>query len=166
MMLDNKAQTSAEFLLVFGSLILIIIASIGFIASENELTMAMVAARNGVGEGSTSSVSAIFSSDTYNEYSKENNLLLLPSSVEIVNISYNDLGYDSAYDKKKIQFKVYAHSSKDLNKKERDSIGDRINYNLRKSIALTFESTKSTNKLFNPVFSPHYVFTTANVKWV
>ena len=165
-MLDNKAQTSAEFLLVFGSLILIIIASIGFIASENELTMAMVAARNGVGEGSTSSVSAIFSSDTYNEYSKENNLLLLPSSVEIVNISYNDLGYDSAYDKKKIQFKVYAHSSKDLNKKERDSIGDRINYNLRKSIALTFESTKSTNKLFNPVFSPHYVFTTANVRWV
>ena len=93
-------------------------------------------------------------------------MLLVPSSVEIVNISYNDLGYDSAYDKEKIQFRVYAHSSKDLNKKELDSIGDRINYNLRKSIALTFDSTKSTNKLFNPVFSQHYVFTTANVKWV
>ena len=165
-MLDNKAQTSAEFLLLFGSLILIIIASIGFIASENELTMAMVAARNGVGEGSVSSTSAIFSQDTYHEYSQEDNLLLVPSSVEIINISYKDLGYDSAYGKEKIQFKVYAHSSKDLDKKELDSIGDRINYNLRKSIALTFESTKSTNKLFNPVFSPHYVFTTANVKWV
>jgi hypothetical protein len=166
MIVDDKAQTSAEFLLIFGSLILIIMASIGFIASENELTMAMVAARNGVGEGSASSVAAIFSADTYNEYSNENNLLLIPSYVEIVNISYTDLGYDSDYDKKKIQFKVYAHSSKNLNKKELDSMGDRINYNLRKSIAYTFESTKSTNKLFNPVFSPHYVFTTANVKWV
>ena len=47
-----------------------------------------------------------------------------------------------------------------------DLIGDRINYNLRKSIALSFNSTKSTNKLYNPVFSPHYVFTTANVGWV
>ena len=51
-------------------------------------------------------------------------------------------------------------------KKELDLIGDRINYNLRKSIALSFNSTKSTNKLYNPVFSPHYVFTTANVGWV
>ena len=166
MILDNEAQTSAEFLLIFGSLILIIMASIGFIASENELTMAMVAARNGINEGTASAVSAIYSSDTYNEYSREGNLLLIPSYVEIVNISYVDLGYDSAYDKQKIQFKVYAHSSKDLNKKELDSIGDRINYYLRKSIALTFESTKSTNKLYNPVFSPHHVFTTANVKWV
>lgn len=99
MILDNKAQTSAEFLLLFGSLILIIMASIGFIASENELTMAMVAARNGVGEGSVSSISAIFSKDTYHEYSQENNLLLVPSSVEIINITYNDLGHDSAYDK-------------------------------------------------------------------
>ncbi|MCR5026013.1 MAG: hypothetical protein K6A34_01030 [Methanobrevibacter sp.] len=166
MTFDNKAQTSAEFLLIFGSLILIIIASIGFISSENELTMAMVAARNGINEGTASAVSAIYSSDAYNEYSKEGNLLLIPFYVEIVNISYVDLGHDSAYDKQKIQFKVYAHSSKDLDKKELDSIGDRINYNLRKSIALTFESTKSTNKLYNPVFSPHHVFTTANVKWV
>ena len=76
------------------------------------------------------------------------------------------MGYDSNFDKQRIQFKVYAHSSKNLDKKELDSIGDRINYNLRKSIALTFETTQATNKLFNPVFSEHYIFTTANVKWV
>ena len=46
------------------------------------------------------------------------------------------------------------------------SIGDRINYNLRKSIAISFNSTPSTNRLYNPVFSQHYVYTTANVKWV
>lgn len=166
MKLKNRGQISAEYLLLIGSLMVILIISISFIASQNELTMAMAAARNGVNEGSLYSSSAIYPSDTYNDYSKEDYELLIPSSVEIVNISYEDMGYDSKFDKQKIQFKVYAHCSKDLDKKELDSIGDRINYNLRKSIALTFETTGATNKLFNPVFSNHYIFTTANVKWI
>ena len=56
--------------------------------------------------------------------------------------------------------------SKEFNSDELVSIGDRINYNLRKSVAISFNSTDATNKLYNPVFSQHYVFTTANVKWV
>ena len=166
MTFENKGQVSAEYLLLLGVLIVVLMISISFISSQNELTMAMAAARNGVNDGSLYASSAIFPSDTYNEYSKANYELLIPSSVEIINVSYTDMGYDSNFDKQKIQFKVYAHTSKDLDKKELDSIGDRINYNLRKAIALTFESTKATNKLYNPVFSKHYIFTTANVKWV
>ena len=166
MTFENKGQVSAEYLLLLGVLIVVLMISISFISSQNELAMAMAAARNGVNDGSLYASSAIFPSDTYNEYSKANYELLIPSSVEIINVSYTDMGYDSNFDKQKIQFKVYAHTSKDLDKKELDSIGDRINYNLRKSIALTFESSKTTNKLYNPVFSKHYIFTTANVKWV
>lgn len=166
MIFDNKGQMSAELLLILGSLILVLMLSLSFVASQNELTMAMTAARNGVNEGSLSTAGAIYPSDTYSDYSKANTRLLTPSSIEIVNISYAETGYDSKYEKQKIQFKVYAHSSVDLKKKELDSIGDRINYNIRKSIALTFETSKATNKLYNPVFSPHYVYTTANVKWV
>jgi len=166
MITDNKGQISAEFLLLVGSLIVVMLIALSFIASQNELSLAMSAARNGVYEGSSYASSAIYPTDTFNDYSKSDYVMLVPSSVEIVNISYEDMGYDSNFEKNRIQFKVYAHSSKDLDKKELDSIGDRINYNLRKSIALTFETTKSTNKLYNPVFSPHYVFTTANIKWV
>ena len=166
MISENKGQVSAEYLLLFGSLLVIILISISFISSQHELTMAMTAARNGVNDGSLYSTSAIYPKDTYNDYSKASYEMLIPSSVEIINISYADMGHDSNFDKQRIQFKVYAHSSKDLDKKELDSIGDRINYNLRKSIALTFDTTKSTNKLYNPVFSQHYIFTTANVKWV
>ncbi len=166
MITDNKGQISAEFLLLVGSLIVVMLIALSFIASQNELSLAMSAARNGVYEGSSYASSAIYPTDTFNDYSKSDYVMLVPSSVEIVNISYEDMGYDSNFEKNRIQFKVYAHSSKDLDKKELDSIGDRINYNLRKSIALTFETTKSTNKLYNPVFSPHYIFTTANVKWV
>lgn len=165
-MTDLRGQISGEYLLLTGVMILVLMISAAFIASESELNTAMSAARNGVTDGIGSSSSGIYAKDTFNDYVTSKSNLMVPYSVEIVNISYSELGLDKNYDKKKIQFKVYASCSKDFSKKELDSIGDRINYNLRKSLAVTFNSTSSTNKLFNPVFSPHYVFTTANVKWV
>lgn len=165
-MMDNKGQISAEFLFLFGVLIIIVMLSIVFVAQEQELNLAMSSARNGVIEGISLSSSAIYPKDTYNDYSSLETNLLTPYSVEIINISYKDLGYDVNYDKKRIQFNVYAKTSDRFSSDELVSIGDRINYNLRKSIAITFNSTSSTNKLYNPVFSPHYIYTTANVKWV
>ncbi len=163
---ENRAQISGEYLLLVGSLILIALISIAFIAHQHEITLAMTAAKNGVNEGLSISSSGIYPKDSYNDYSKSDYLILEPYSVEIINISYSDMGYDSNYNKQKIQFKVYAHISKDFSKKELDSVGDRINYNLRKSIAYTFGSVDATNKLYNPVFSQHYIFTTANVNWL
>ena len=165
-MTDDRAQISGEFIFLTGIMILIAILSIGFIAGQNELNMAMSAARSGVDGGIAESSSAIYPADAYDDYDNSKSNLLYPYSVDVVNISYKELGMDSNYGKKKIQFKVYAKASKQYSKSELDSIGDRINYNLRKSIAICFNSTSSTNKLYNPVFSPHYVFTTANIKWV
>ena len=165
-MKDIRGQISAEYLLLSGVLILVLISALIFAAGEDELNRAMEASRNGAIEGMDSSASAMYPDDTYYDYSNSKSILLDPYSVELVNISYSELGWDSNYDKQKIQFKVYAKASREFTKKELDSIGDRINFNLRKSIAVTFNTTSSTNGLFNPVFSPHYVFTTANVKWV
>ena len=165
-MIDNRGQISAEFLFLFGVLILIVMLSIIFLASEQELNLAMAAARSGAIEGLATSSSAIYPTDTYRDYSNSKTSLLYPYSVEIVNISYTDLGYDVNYEKNWIQFRVYAKTSKRFDNSELVSIGDRINYNLRKSLAVSFNSTDSTNKLYNPVFSNNYVYTTANVKWV
>ncbi|MDO5814141.1 MAG: hypothetical protein Q4Q18_00780 [Methanobrevibacter sp.] len=165
-MMDNRGQISAEALFLLGVLIMIIILAIIFVAEENELNIAMAAARNGAIEAVGMSSVGIYPMDTYNDYSKSKTSLLYPFSIEIVKVSYADLGYDANYDKKRIQFKVYARTSDRFNDNELVSIGDRINYNLRKSLALSFNSTSSTNKLYNPVFSSHYVYTTANVKWV
>lgn len=166
MKIDNKGQISGEYLLLSGVLILVIMISAVFIAGDQELNIAMSAARNGINDGIASSSSGIYPKQTYSDYSKDKSMLLIPYSVEIVNVTYSEMGMDNNFNKKKIQFKVYATSSRDFSKKQLDSIGDRINYNLRKSVALSFNSTASTNKLYNPVFSPHYVYTTANVKWV
>ena len=165
-MKDKNGQISAEFLFLFGTLIIIVMISIVFIAGENELNMAMAAARNGAIEGLATSSAGIYPTDAYRDYSESKANLLNPYSVEIVNVTYAELGMDNNYGKKRIQFRVYAKTSERFDNKELVSIGDRINFNIRKSIAITFNSTSSTNKLYNPVFSKHYVFTTANVKWV
>ena len=165
-MMDDKGQISAEFLFLFGVLILVVMLSIVFVANEQELNVAMSAARSGANEGLATSSCAIYPEDTFRDYSASKTSLMYPYSVEIVNVSYEELGQDLNYDKKKIQFKVYAKTSQRFSNSELVSIGDRINYNLRKSIAVSFNSTASTNKLYNPVFSPHYVYTTANVKWI
>ena len=165
-MMDNKGQISAELLFLFGILIAVVMLAVVFAAGENELNIAMSAARNGALEGAGASSAAIYPEDTYRDYSQSKSSLLVPYSVEIINVSYNDLGYDNNYDKKRIQFKVYAKTSSRFSHDELVSIGDRINFNIRKSLALSFNSTASTNKLYNPVFSSHYVYTTANVKWI
>ena len=165
-MTDDAGQISAELLFLFGTLIIVLMISVVFIAGESELNIAMSAASSGAIEGLATSSSGIYPSDTYWDYSQSKMGLLYPYSVEIVNITYLELGDDINYYKKRIQFKVYARTSSRFDNKELVSIGDRINYNLRKSIAVSFNSTSSTNKLYNPVFSPHYVYTTANVKWV
>lgn len=165
-MIDNTGQVSAEFLFVFGVLILIVMLSIAFVSDQQELNIAMSAARSGAIEGVGTSSSAIYPEDTFRDYSYDKESLLMPYDVRIVNVSYNDLGYDVNYEKNWIRFEVYAKTSDSFDSNELVSIGDRINYNLRKSLALSFNSTASTNKLYNPVFSNHYVYTTANVKWV
>ena len=165
-MTDDRAQISAELLFLFGTLIIVLMISVVFIYEEQELNIAMGAAKTGAIEGLAASSSAVYPIDTYRDYSNSKASLLIPYSVEIVNISYAEMGHDSNYDKKKIQFRVYAKTSDRFDSDELTSIGDRINYNLRKSIAISFNTTQATNKLYNPVFSPHYVFTTANVKWV
>ncbi|MDD6777288.1 MAG: hypothetical protein PUD86_08345 [Methanobacteriaceae archaeon] len=165
-MKDSRAQISAELLFLFGVLVLVFMISVIFIANQNELNTAMAAARSGAIEGIALTSSGIYHIDTYREYSNSDMNILNPYCVELVNVSYLEMGMDNNYNKKRIQFKVYAKSSKEFNSDELVSIGDRINYNLRKSVAISFNSTDATNKLYNPVFSQHYVFTTANVKWV
>ena len=116
---DEKGQLSGEFMLLVGSLIVVLMISIFMIANENELNIAMASAKSGADEGVASSSSAIYPKETFNEYDDMEGLKH-PYSVSIVNVSYNSSGIDENYGKQKIQFKVYAKASADYNKKELD----------------------------------------------
>lgn len=52
---DEKGQLSGEYMLLVGSLIVVLMISIFMIANENELNIAMAAAKSGADEGVASS---------------------------------------------------------------------------------------------------------------
>ena len=93
---DEKGQLSGEYMLLVGSLIVVLMISIFMIANENELNIAMAAAKSGVDEGVASSSSAIYPKETFNEYDDREGLKH-PCSVSIVNVSYNSSGIDENY---------------------------------------------------------------------
>jgi hypothetical protein len=52
------------------------------------------------------------------------------------------------------------------NTDDRECIGDRINYYVRRSICKSFKTENLTNIYYNPAFSDNYFITTYDVGWV
>jgi hypothetical protein len=163
--MDIDGQISAEFIMLTGFMLLATFAVALFIVHENELTLAMGAARSGASEGVIVDSQAIYSDIAYSNYSLERPNLISPSDVKIIKIDYMDQGYNPLYNRTKIQLRIYA-SGPPLNKTDLNCLGDRINYHVRRSICEVFNTQNLTNSLFNPAFSDKYVFTTGDVQWI
>ena len=182
MKIDNKGQISVELLLLISFALISAILLANAIIDANELNVVMASARNGAFEGMnvvmasarngafegiSSNGLAIYPKESYENYSRDfkKQSLLREKNIKIVKISQSVKGKDN-FNLTRIQLKVYASSPEVKTKEEKEAVGDRINYNVRKSITQTFKSENITNKLFNPAFSNKYSFTTANVVWV
>jgi hypothetical protein len=92
--------------------------------------------------------------------------LLNPSSVKIIKIDYTNQGFDEKYNKTKIQLKISASAPSVTDISDRNVLGDRVNFYVRKSICGSFSTPNQTNDLFNPAFSNRYVITTTDVIWI
>ena len=160
--MDEKGQITVELLLLISFTLITAIILANVVFDTNELNVAMISARNGAFEGISSNGLAIYPKESYDNYSKDpkKQSLMRMKSIKIVKITQSIKGKDN-FNRTRIQLKIYA-SSPDV----KTSVGDRINYNVRKSIANSFKTENITNKLFNPAFSNKYSFTTANVVWV
>ena len=167
MKIDNKGQITVELLLLISFTLITAIVLANIVIDSNELNIAMTSARNGAFEGASSNGLAIFPKESYDNYSKDNKKISLLKSkdIKIVKITQSIKGSD-AFNKTRIQLKIYASSPSIKTEEEKESIGDRINYNVRKSIVNSFKTENISNKLFNPAYSNKYSFTTANVVWV
>ncbi|KZX15120.1 hypothetical protein [Methanobrevibacter filiformis] len=164
---DETGQLSMEFIILIGFVLVLVILAVNVINTENELNTAISGARNGVMEGISINSLAIYPKTTYDGYAVNNSFLTYPKSIKLLKIEQINQGFDSNYNKTKIQLKIYVSSSYNiLNRADKESIGDRINFNARKSIATIFKTTNLSNALYNPAFSNNYRFTTANVQWV
>ncbi len=167
MELDNKGQITVELILILSFILIIIISITSIAGSANELNMAMLAAEQGALNGASGNGLAIFPQEAYKNYSSniDKQGILNPKNIHIINIKKTEKGKD-ALNKTRIQLKVYASCPNIPTREEKESIGDRINYNMRKRIVKSFKSENISNKLYNPAFSDSYSFTTANVEWV
>ena len=167
MKLDNNGQITVELILMISFIIIMIISITNIAGSTNELNRAMLAAKHGAIEGASSNGLAVFPQESYKNYSGNVNKqgILNVKDIRIINIKQTVKGKD-AFNKTRIQLKAYASCPNMGTKEEKESMGDRINYNMRKSIVKSFKSENISNKLYNPAFSDSYSFTTANVEWV
>jgi len=163
---ENKGQISIEFILLIGLSFVIILSLATFLNNENELNIAMAAARDGAIEGATIDGVAIYPKNSFDDYILNNQILTIPSSVKIIKIEKINNGYHNVYNRTRIQLRVYASCPDLKTTSDKNSAGDRINFYVRKSIASSFKTENLSNNLFNPSFSTNYVFTTANVQWV
>ena len=167
MKMDKKGQITVELLLLISFTLITAIILANVVFDTNELNVAMISARNGAFEGVSSNGLAIYPKESYDNYSKDpkKQSLMRMKNIKIVKITQSIKGKDN-FNRTRIQLKIYASSPDVKTKEEKESVGDRINYNVRKSIANSFKTENITNKLFNPAFSNKYSFTTANVVWV
>lgn len=163
--MDTKGQLPIEFLLMVGLSVIILIPLTVALSDSVELNQAMSAARTGAIQGAISDGLAIYPTESFQDYTNENQRLLNPSGVKILKITYSNQGFHQGYQKTKIQLKIYASAPQVNNKTDRNCLGDRINFNARKKIAESFNTEDLTNSLYNPAFSERYVFTTADVQW-
>lgn len=164
-LMDFKGQISLEFILIVGFMLLLSCSVALFIGDDSELTHAMAAARSGASEGAIADSLAIYPDITFQNYMQEDTRLLSPSSVKIVKINYTNKGFNSSYNRTRIQLHIYATGTW-MNGAERYRLGERINFYARKSICEVFNTQDLSNYYFNPAFSDKYVFTTAGVEWV
>jgi len=162
----DKGQITAEYLLILGFIIPALIIGSYLLGDTLELDMAIAAARDGAIQGANMDELAIYPRDAYYEYETGKNVLLQPSSIQIIKIEAIDEGYNETYGKYKIRLIAYAHLEREIPYDYRNSLGDRINYNMRKNICITFKTENITNDFYNPAFSYNYMFTTSDVKWI
>ncbi len=163
--MDSKGQLPIEFLLVVGLSVMVLIPLTLGISDGGELNQAMSAARNGALQGAISDGLAIYPQESFRDYTSEHPRLLNPSGVKIVEINYLNQGFHQGYQKTKIQLRIHASAPSITDKTDRNCLGDRINFNVRKKISESFKTENLTNALYNPAFSSRYVFTTADVAW-
>ena len=164
--MDFHGQYALEYILLLGFSVLVSLSTLTLIYDINELNTIMASARSGVLLGSEMDGLAIYPNEKFEDYDKKHPRLKTGSKVTFIRITYEKEGYDPVYKKKKIKLKIYASTRSVYNKGDRDCIGDRINYYVRRSICKSFYTENLTNTYYNPAFSDNYFITTYDVVWL
>ena len=164
--MDFHGQYVLEYILILGFSILVSLSSLTLVYDINEMNTIMASARSGVLLGSEMDGLAIYPHEKFDNYIENHPRLIIGSKITFIRVIYEKDGYDPVYKKKKIKLKIYASTKSVYNVEDRECIGDRINYYVRRSICKSFNTENLTNIYYNPAFSDNYFITTYDVVWV
>ncbi|BAM69768.1 MULTISPECIES: hypothetical protein [Methanothermobacter] len=162
---SGRGQAAAEYMMLAGFSVLLALIFAGQIQLQLELMEAHSAARTGASEGAFTDTIAVYPGVTFDEYQSLKPELLEPSSVRVVRVELIEDGYSSTYGRRKFRLRAWL-SGPPMKPSLRESISDRVNFCIRRSISRTFGTENLTNTYHNPAFSDHYVFTTSEAIWV
>lgn len=154
--MNNKGQITAEYMLLFGIFLIIIISSVHTVTDESEKNTIMAAALIGAGEATDKNGYAMYYNDTFNNYQQNCKRMLMPTQIKIISVNMTQ-------EDKTIYIQTTAATTS-LSETEKYMAGSRINYYIRKSITETFQG-EATNIYYSPAKSQNYIIKTRNVIW-
>ena len=164
--MDIRGQYSIEYILLLGFCILLAFSMFPLVYDINELNNIMAAAHSGAILGTEMDSMAIYPRETFENYVEIHPRLKTGSKVIFIGAEYEKGSYNPRYKKNKLKVKIYASAPSLKYYDDRNCLGDRINYHVRKSICDSFKTENLTNIYYNPAFSDRYYITTAEVEWV
>ncbi len=164
--MDNKGILIIENILIMGLSIIIIFSIVPQVFENSELNTCMAAVRSGIFTGAEIDSLAVYPELKFQEYGAKHPRLKGQSTVKFCGLTYKNQGYNPVYKKDMIQIKIYASAPSINDARDRDCVGDRLNFYARKSICEAFKTENLTNNYYNPAYSDNYIFTTCEVEWI
>lgn len=156
--MNNKGQIVAEYILVIGIIIVILITVSQILIEESEKNTILESAQIGAQIGIDKNAYAMYYNDTFNNYMLNYPKLLYPTEIRVINITMMD-------NNSSIILQVSLHSDNYLTNNQKEIVGSRVNYYIRKTISETFNQ-KNSDLYYENCQTNNYKIETKKVKWI
>ncbi|WP_292474632.1 hypothetical protein [Methanosphaera sp.] len=156
--MNNKGQIVAEYILVIGIIIVILITMSQILIEESEKNTILESAQIGAQIGIDKNAYAMYYNDTFNNYMLNYPKLLYPTEISVINISMMN-------NNRSIILQVFLHSDNYLTNNQKEIVGSRVNYYIRKTISETFNQ-KNSDLYYENCQTNNYKIETKKVKWI
>ena len=156
--MNNKGQIVAEYILVIGIIIVILITMSQILIEESEKNTILESAQIGAQIGIDKNAYAMYYNDTFNNYMLNYPKLLYPTEIRVINISIMD-------NNSNIILQAFLHSDNYLTNNQKEIVGSRVNYYIRKTISETFNQ-KNSELYYENCQTNNYKIETKKVKWI
>lgn len=156
--MNNKGQISVEYMLLLSIIIVILVITANTILEENSKNTILTSAQIGAQIGVDKNAYAMYYNDTFNNYQSNYPKLINPTEIKVIMINMSETNNE-------LELQVVLHSNTYLNSNEKNAVGSRVNYYVRKSISETF-GIQNHDLYYENIKINKYEINTKTVKWV